>query len=135
MFNSKSKTDFPDVNPSGGNSSISKGTVITGDINSSADLRIDGTLKGNIHSTARVLIGQDGVVEGDINCEHADVLGKITGTIVVKDLLNLRGKGEMNGDVFAGRLQVEPTATFNGRCQMGANIVELNRDNHSAIAQ
>lgn len=122
MFNGKSKSEFS-AEVSGNNSAslISAGTTLKGDINSNADLRIDGTLIGNIVSTAKVIIGANGAVEGDIQGQQADILGKVTGTIKVKELLQLKGSSVVNGNIQAGKLQVEPTATFNGECHMNIN--------------
>lgn len=127
MFNSKLKGSFDDASTSA-NTIIGAGTAITGDIMSNGDIRIDGTLTGNLTAKAKILIGPEGIVEGDIEGQHADVLGKVVGKIKVKDLLNLRGKATVQGDIFAGKLQIEPTATFNGQCHMGANVVELNSE-------
>lgn len=126
MFNSKSKSELP-AGSSGGNSLIGAGTTIKGDIVSSGDVRIDGTLIGNISSTAKILIGQDGEVQGDIEGLQADILGKVTGKIQIKELLNLRGDAKIRGNIQAGKLQVEPTVTFNGQCHMGkeASVVEM----------
>ena len=134
MFNSKSKTSF-DETATGGNTIIGAGTSITGDIESRGDIRIDGILKGNLIAKAKILIGPDGVVEGDVNGQQADVLGKVTGTISVHELLYLRGKAILQGDIYAGKLQIEPTVTFNGQCHMGANIVELNAERANAVNQ
>jgi cytoskeletal protein CcmA (bactofilin family) len=122
MFNGKSKSEFS-AEVSGNNSAslISAGTTLKGDINSNADLRIDGTLIGNIVSTAKVIIGANGAVEGDIQGQQADILGKVSGTIKVKELLQLKGSSVVNGNIQAGKLQVEPTATFNGECHMNIN--------------
>jgi cytoskeletal protein CcmA (bactofilin family) len=129
MFNAKSKTDSSSPSQ-GGNSLIGAGTTIKGDIVSSGDVRIDGTLIGNIRCTAKVLIGQDGVVEGDIEGQQADVLGKVTGKIQVTELLNLRGEAIVRGNLRAGKLQIEPSVTFNGQCHMGkeASVVEMDTE-------
>jgi cytoskeletal protein CcmA (bactofilin family) len=92
---------------------------------SNGDIRIDGVLKGNLIAKAKILIGADGVVEGDIDGKQADILGKVSGKIKVADLLYLHGKAVVDGDIYAGKLQIEPTAAFNGQCHMGANVVEL----------
>lgn len=120
MFTSKSKENAtPEATPAKvGASIIAAGTVIKGDIECSGDIRIDGTLKGNVHATNKVFIGNDGLVEGDIHCVQADIIGKVHGKITVKDLLNLRGKAFVKGDLHTGKLQVEPTASFNGNCHM-----------------
>ena len=134
MFNTKKPTtptvmttEKPSSNGGGGNGTtlISAGTTIKGDISSNSDLRIDGTIIGNINSNSKIVIGTSGVVEGDINGNHADIVGKTSGTIKVKELLQLRGECVVNGNIYAGKLQVEPSATFNGQCHMGANVVDM----------
>lgn len=117
------------VSQSGTNATlISAGTVLKGDISSSGDLRIDGTVIGNVKTSAKVIIGGSGIVEGDISGNQADVTGKVSGNIRANELLQLRGECLVTGNIYAGKLQVEPTATFNGQCHMGANIVEMNKD-------
>ncbi|HVS97819.1 MAG TPA: polymer-forming cytoskeletal protein, partial [Puia sp.] len=102
---------------------IGAGTTMKGDITSSGDLRIDGTLVGNIHCSAKVIIGANGNVQGDINGQTADILGKVTGTIKVKDLLQIKGGSTVNGNIEAAKLQIEPSANFNGECHMIAASV------------
>jgi len=119
MFKGKSKSEFF-AETSGNNAAslISAGTTLTGDINSNSDLRIDGTLIGNINSTAKVIIGANGVVQGDIQGQQADILGRVTGAVKVKELLQLKGSSMIKGNIHAGKLQVEPTVIFNGECHM-----------------
>ena len=79
MFNSKSKNSFDDASI-GANTIIGAGTTITGNIVSRGDIRIDGTLIGNLLAKAKILVGPEGVVEGNIEGQQADVFGKVTGT-------------------------------------------------------
>jgi cytoskeletal protein CcmA (bactofilin family) len=138
MFNTKNKTEMQPEKTSAGNGTtlISSGTTLKGDISSNSDLRIDGTIIGNIHSSAKIVIGANGVVEGDISGTQADIVGKVSGNIRAKELLQLRGECMVTGNLYAGKLQVEPTATFNGQCHMGANVVEMSSLNEqTAIAK
>ena len=127
MFNAKSKSDSLGETsaPSGSASLIGAGTSLKGDITSNGDIRIDGTLDGNIHCTAKVVIGANGVVNGDINGQQADIMGKVTGSIKVKDLLQLKGGSTVNGNLHASKLQIEPSANFNGECHMTQNIASM----------
>ncbi len=139
MFSSKSKSEI-EINPSASSTSlIGAGTIIKGDIVSNGDIRIDGTLKGNILGSAKVLIGSEGVIEGDIEGAQADIQGKVTGKIVIKDLLNLRGKSVIKGNISAGKLQVEPTVSFKGQCHVGegsvADVVEMKKEEEHKIAK
>lgn len=138
MFNSKkSETEMITEKTNGGNGTtlISAGTTLKGDISSNADLRIDGTIIGNINCTAKIVIGSSGLVEGDIFGNHADIVGKISGNIRVKELLQLRGECVVNGNIYAAKLQIEPTATFNGQCHMGANVVDMSNTELVAAAK
>jgi len=134
MFNSKSKSSF-DATTSNANTMIGAGTTISGDIESNGDIRIDGILKGNLKGKAKIIIGAEGIVEGNIDGMLADIMGQVTGTIKVQELLYLHGKTQVNGDIYAGKLQVEPTAVFNGNCHMGANVVELKQEVANAVNQ
>lgn len=132
MFNPKTKSSSNEI-ATGAATIIGAGTIIKGDIESSGDIRIDGTLIGNVMARAKILIGPEGVVEGAVKGKNADVLGKVTGQMDIKEVLQLRGKCNVDGDIFAGKLEVEPTATFNGRCHMGANVVELKVELATAV--
>lgn len=114
---------------------ISAGTTLKGDISSSNDLRIDGTVIGNIDSSAKVIVGGNGIVEGDITGAQADIVGKVSGNIRAKELLQLKGESVVTGNLYAGKLQIEPSATFNGQCHMGANIVEMSNNEQQATAR
>jgi cytoskeletal protein CcmA (bactofilin family) len=126
MFKIKPTIEQNNQNPSG-NTLIGAGTTINGDVVSNGDVRIDGTLVGNISGTAKVVLGTTGVVLGDINCNQADIQGKVTGKLMVKDMLYLRGEASIEGDIHAGKLQIDPQVTFNGHCHMGhdAFVVEM----------
>ncbi len=129
MFQSKKQT-IQDGNAA---TLISEGTIITGDINSDNDIRIDGMINGNIISTAKIIIGQNGIVNGNIKGAEADLLGKIIGNLKIDGLIKLRGNTSVTGDIYAGSLQMEPTATFNGNCHMGASVVEINAEKNNVV--
>lgn len=112
---------------------IGKGTLITGDLESSGDIRIDGILKGNLRCGGKILIGPDGLVEGDISGNQGDILGAVKGHISMKGLLYLHGTADIQGDIHAGQLQIDATVSFNGQCRMGANVVEMNATLSSVI--
>jgi cytoskeletal protein CcmA (bactofilin family) len=104
---------------------IGIGTEINGDINSTGDVRIDGVLKGNIVLKGRLVIGPNGKVDGDVNCQNADISGEIKGRLNVKEMLALKTTAKIVGDIVTGKISIEPGATFTGTCNMGAIVKNI----------
>ncbi|MET0759564.1 MAG: polymer-forming cytoskeletal protein [Flavobacterium sp.] len=101
---------------------IVEGTTINGDIISPADFRLDGHLIGNFQSKGKIVIGPAGSVKGDIICKNADIEGKIEGKIEVIEILNVKSKSSIHGEVICGKLSVEPGADFSATCAMKPNV-------------
>jgi cytoskeletal protein CcmA (bactofilin family) len=122
MFN-KQKKPYTDL--LGKTNRIVEGTVIKGDIISQADFRLDGELIGNFQSEGKLVIGPSGSVVGDVICNNADIEGKFSGTIQVVEVLNVKAKASIHGEVTVGKLAVEPGADFSASCIMKPNIKKL----------
>jgi cytoskeletal protein CcmA (bactofilin family) len=112
--NKSSSTDNSSINL------IGNGTSITGDINSNGDVRIDGSLKGNITTSGKLVIGGSGKIEGIVICQNADISGEIHGKITVSESLSLKATAKISGDIITTKISVEPNATFTGTCNMSS---------------
>ncbi len=108
-------------NETNGINIIGIGTKITGDINSNGDIRVDGSLSGKLITKGKVVIGETGKIKGEINCKNSDVEGSIEGKIIVSQLLSLKSKARINGDIIAARLAIEPGCQFSGNCDMSTS--------------
>ena len=118
MFDKKPKS-YTDL--LGKTNRIVEGTIIKGNILSHADFRLDGDLVGNFHSEGKIVIGPAGSVKGDIVCRNADIEGKFEGKIQVTEILNIKAKASIHGEVVCGKLSVEPGAEFSATCVMKTN--------------
>jgi len=107
---------------------VLSGTSIEGEINSDGDMRIDGRLKGNINISGKLVIGENGKVEGEVRCTNANVSGTLEGKVEVAELLSLAASARVIGDVITGKLAVEPGAEFTGSCSMGSVVREIKSD-------
>ena len=107
---------------------VGKNTSLTGDIKSEGDFRIDGKVEGNIKTSGRVVIGQEGSVDGTIECTHADIEGKFSGKLNVDQMLSLKATATIAGEVVLGKLSVEPGATFNASCNMKGSVKSLKNE-------
>jgi cytoskeletal protein CcmA (bactofilin family) len=104
---------------------IVEGTIIRGNILSHADFRLDGDLVGNFKSDGKIVIGPAGSVKGDIICKNADIEGKFDGKIQVAEILNVKSKASIHGEVICSKLSVEPGAEFSASCVMKSNQKNL----------
>ncbi len=118
MFDKKTKS-YTDL--LGKTNRIVEGTLIKGDIISQADFRLDGELTGNFQTKGKIVIGPAGSVTGDIICKNADIEGKFNGKIQVAEILNVKHKASIYGEVECGKLSVEPGADFSASCKMKTN--------------
>jgi len=115
MFTKKEMTGQNET--SGAVNIIGVGTIITGDILSKGDIRIDGTLKGAVKTAGKVVVG--------IECNNADIAGSLNAKITVAQLLSLKATAKLTGDLITNKLAIEPGAAFTGHCSMGAVIKDI----------
>lgn len=98
---------------------IAVGAKFTGDMATLNDIRIDGIFEGRLYSDARVVVGENAIVKGDIFASYIDFNGTMLGgNFYVKDTLSLKAGCTVNGDLFFQRFQVELDANFTGKCQV-----------------
>jgi cytoskeletal protein CcmA (bactofilin family) len=75
------------------------------------------------------VIGPAGSVKGDIVCKNADIEGQFSGKIQVAEILNIKSKATIQGDVICGKLSVEPGAEFSASCVMKPSTKTITSSN------
>jgi cytoskeletal protein CcmA (bactofilin family) len=98
---------------------IGTGTVITGEITGKGDIRIDGILKGKLHTEGKLVLGNTGRIEGEVKANSADISGKVFGKMEISDLLAIKSNSQIEGDIKIGKISIEQGAIFTGTCIMG----------------
>ena len=126
MFSTKEKIMGKPQDSTGVVNLIGVGTTIVGDVTSSGDIRIDGSLSGSVNTKGKVVVGTTGMVDGNVNASNADISGELNGAISVSELLSLKSTAKLDGDIIANKLAIEPGASFTGSCSMGAVIKDIN---------
>lgn len=122
----KSQKSYTDL--LGKTNRIVEGTTINGNISSQSDFRLDGELIGNFACKGKIVIGPAGSVKGDIICKNADIEGRFDGKIQVSEILNVKSKASIHGEVICGKLSVEPGADFSASCLMRPNTKNQSAD-------
>jgi cytoskeletal protein CcmA (bactofilin family) len=98
---------------------IGPGMKVVGDCDVEGAIRIEGSVRGNVRAGKAVVVGKDGVVEGDIFTQDAVIAGRIHGTLRAESRLELQATSRIEGEVLAARLQLEEGALLNGTVQIG----------------
>jgi cytoskeletal protein CcmA (bactofilin family) len=124
MFGVKDQKTTANMEVSGTNQVLA-GTTITGDIVCDGNIRIDGNLKGNLTANGKVVVGPSGIIEGELNCQNADISGSVKAKVTVAELLTLKATSKLNGDINTNKLAIEPGANFTGACSMGGIVKDF----------
>ena len=96
---------------------------IKGNLKFSGELTFEGKLEGEIHGDGVLNLGDSTVIKGTINAQSVIVRGKVTGNIVAKEKIDIKGKAELFGDIKASRLSIEEGVTFVGKTEVNPNKV------------
>lgn len=97
---------------------IGQDTHITGDVTFSGGLRIDGQVLGDVTVSSidpgTLVIGEDGVIQGDVRVSHLIVYGQIRGTVHAAGLVELRPSARILGDLHYQSLEMHAGAVIEG---------------------
>ncbi|MBK9454404.1 MAG: polymer-forming cytoskeletal protein [Bacteroidetes bacterium] len=104
---------------------INHGTTFEGSITSDGDVRIEGLIRGTLHTKAKVAVGPTGVIEGDVYCKSADIGRRITGDLEVSEVLTLKSTAVVEGNIYTAKIVIENGAHFDGVCNMGTKERKL----------
>ena len=91
---------------------------ITGDLDTSASLRIDGKLEGNIRRADTVVLGVGATMTGDVHAREVVIGGSITGNIHATERVELQATAIVTGDVLTQTILVQVGGVVNGRVLM-----------------
>ena len=98
---------------------VGGGTVVTGEANFKAMMRVDGHLSGRVSSSSGTLIvGANGKVDANIEVAVAVIHGTINGDIIATQRLELGRAAKVNGNIQTPSLIIEQGAVFEGSCKM-----------------
>jgi cytoskeletal protein CcmA (bactofilin family) len=107
---------------SAGPSVISKALKITGQLESTEDIRIDGEVEGDIHGVS-VTVGNGAKVKGSVYGQTVELAGSIEGKIEAKKVI-LTSTAHMSGDVIHQDIRIESGAYIDGHCRPGTNKID-----------
>lgn len=116
MFGSRKKQTAAKVDAT--DTFIGEGTIIEGKIVTTASLRIEGTVAGDIECAGDVTVGARGNVKSNIAARNIYNAGTIEGSIAAKGKIAISSKGRVFGNISAASLHISEGAVFRGECLM-----------------
>jgi len=121
LFNKKS-------NGSGSQHAISTlicdGCVIKGDLKAPNFVRIDGQVIGDITIDEGLILGEKGIVNGNISTRELIIFGTVNGNIKA-ETLKIESTGKINGEIKTQTLQVEMGAVYNGKLSTATTAADV----------
>ena len=94
---------------------IGKGLKITGQLESTEELHIDGEVEGDVRGVS-VKVGQSGRIRGVVYGDEVELSGNLNGKIEARKVV-LTGTARINGDVLHQDIRIESGAYFDGQCR------------------
>jgi len=107
---------------------VGEGASFEGNITTSS-ARIDGSFKGEAKLYGSLIIGEKGLVLGDVSSPKVIVYGKVEGKVKA-NLLEIKDTGNIEGDISVQTLTVDSGGTFNGSSSMTKHS-EQSKDSES----
>lgn len=94
------------------------GADFKGQIVVKGTVRVDGKIEGNITSEEGIVIGEKGVIKGNISGKTVLISGKVTGNVACTKRLEITPTGQVQGDIRTPRLAMAEGVIFKGNCDM-----------------
>jgi len=114
---------------------VAKNMFITGEMICLGDVKIDGFFKGNLIAEGKVIVGEEGQVQGTLKSSTLLVQGIVEGTMECTGLLNLKSPAVVIGETFYGDIQIDSGTKIKGKInQLNSEQIKLlQQENNSAI--
>ncbi len=97
------------------NTIISTGTVVNGDITAPGFVRVDGSLKGSLHTQGPVIIGAKARMKSDITGTNITVGGVVKGNIIASERVTVLSTGLVLGDIITKQIQADSGCLIHGK--------------------
>ena len=105
MWSKNNQKDMDDLSNS--SNIISKGTILTGNLQAHGNIRVEGKIIGDITTRSKLALGNSSLIEGNILAQNAEFAGTIIGNVQVTEQLVLKSTAIIKGDLSVNKLIVE----------------------------
>ena len=96
------------------------GTNLTGELQFSGIVRIDGSFHGSIDGGDTLIVGSKVVIHADIRVREIEIHGQVFGNIEVGGCAEIHSSGSFRGDMHTPLLVIHPGGVLDGHSHMVA---------------
>ena len=96
---------------------IGADSTIRGELTIQGTVRVDGAVEGDIRADW-VIVGETGKIRGNVHARTMVVGGKVEGNIDAAEIVELKDKAQVFGEICAGKLSMTEGALFEGQSSM-----------------
>jgi cytoskeletal protein CcmA (bactofilin family) len=89
-----------------------------GNIKGCGSVRIDGIVFGSVDIDGDLIIGEPGLIRGDVNSNFAKIYGKVEGNVKTSQSVHLAASANILGNLDCSSIIIDEGAIFCGTCQM-----------------
>ena len=104
---------------------------IIGDVETTGVVKIEGTIEGSVRGARQLLLGRSGVIQGDVSAQEAILGGRVVGTVVAAERVEVQSTSRIEGDIQTKSIVVIEGGILNGHVKM-EDARGLGVDHHSA---
>ena len=112
-------TPTPDGAPEAVISIVAMGMTLKGHCETDGTLMIEGTVNGNVHAGKAVMIGKEGLVDGNIYTEDVVIAGQVFGSVHAVSRLEVQSTGYVSGEVIAPNMHLAGGAKLMAQVSLG----------------
>ena len=97
---------------------IGEGTIVSGDIELTGNIKIDGIVSGNIKTNGDVIVEESATIYGEIDASCVLVAGTVDGDIFARDQLTIASTARVKSDIKTPGFAVEVGSEYMGKCEI-----------------
>lgn len=97
-----------------GNLIVGEGVRLRGSFIVPSKTTVTGLIEGKL-ATKELLVGKEGRVQGEVNCQLADIAGNVENDLQVHIALTIRASAVITGNIFYQEITIEKGAKISGQ--------------------
>lgn len=98
---------------------------IVGDVETNGIIKVEGVIDGAVRGARQVLLGRSGVIHGDVRTADAVIGGKIVGSLLATDRVEIQGTASVEGDIYTKSIVVFEGGSINGTVRVGEGTTHV----------